>query len=132
MNGIGPDLPLSRDHRHGNYSLITSYKEEVKQNFKNLLLTSPGERVMDIHFGVGLRRYLFEPRTHAIPKIRQKIEMQVRRYMPFIRINNIRFDPGSRTQEHLDESHILAIEVEYEVPSLNLAATVLLQGDDIN
>ena len=33
MDGIGPELPLNRDHRFGNYSLITSYKEEVKQNF---------------------------------------------------------------------------------------------------
>ena len=34
MNGIGPELPLSRDDKFGVYSLITSYKEEVKQNFK--------------------------------------------------------------------------------------------------
>ena len=65
MNGIGPELPLSRDEKHGVYSLIVSYREEVKQNFKNLLLTSPGERMMNPDFGVGMRRYLFEPRQHA-------------------------------------------------------------------
>ena len=74
MDGIGPQLPLNKDHRFGLYSLVQSYKEEVKQNFKNLLLTSPGERMMDPDFGVGLRRYLFEQRTHSVGQIRQKIQ----------------------------------------------------------
>ena len=55
MNGIGPKLPLQRDDKFGNYGLISSYNEEVKQNFKNLLLTCPGERMMIPDFGVGLR-----------------------------------------------------------------------------
>lgn len=132
MDGIGPELPLSRDHSHGAYSLITSYSEEVKQNFKNLLLTSPGERVMDAAFGVGLRSFLFEPRSHAIPKIRQRIDRQVRKYLPFVRIVSLRFDPGGQPAEFLDDSHLLSIEIQYEVPSINVAATIILQGDDIN
>ena len=31
--------------------------EAVQQNFRMLLLTSPGEYVMDVNFGVGLRNY---------------------------------------------------------------------------
>ena len=57
MNGIGPKLPLQRDDVYGNYTLISSYAEEIKQNFKNLLLTAPGERMMNPDFGVGLRNY---------------------------------------------------------------------------
>ena len=72
MNGIGPELPLNKDHRFGTYSLVTSYKNEVKQNFKNLLLTSPGERIMNPDFGVGLRHFLFEPRQNSIQKITQR------------------------------------------------------------
>ena len=77
MNGIGPQLPLSRDFVNGNYSLIVSYKKEVKQNIKNLLLTSPGERVMNPDFGVGLRRFLFEQRELVIPQVRQRIDQQI-------------------------------------------------------
>mgnify|MGYP003354002300 CR=1 FL=1 len=33
---------------------------KMKQNFKILLLTNPGERVHFPKFGVGLRNYLFE------------------------------------------------------------------------
>ena len=131
MNGIGPQLPLSRDYRFGNYSLITSYNEEVKQNFKNLLLTSPGERMMNPDFGVGLRRYLFEPRSHSVGQIRQRVEAQVRKYMPFIKINKLLFDQG-KPAENLGGSPLLTILIEYEVPSLKLAASLILQSGDIN
>lgn len=129
MDGIGPELPLNRDHRHGVYSLVTSYKQEVKQNFKNLLLTSPGERVMNTDFGVGLRRYLFEPRDTAIAQIRQKIEQQVNKYMPFIRINKI--DLNSE-DSYAGDSNILSIKIIYDVPSINLQASVVLKGEGDN
>ena len=74
MYGIGPELPLNRDIKFGNFGLITNFKDQVKQNFKNLLLTSPGERIMNGDFGVGLRNYLFEPRFIAVPKIKQRIK----------------------------------------------------------
>ena len=96
MDGIGARLPLERDDRFGNYDLVTSYVDEVKQNFKNLMLTSPGERMMDPDFGVGLRNFLFEQKDHVMPKIRQRIERQVRKYMPFIRINKILFNHNNK------------------------------------
>ena len=132
MNGIGPELPLNRDHRNGTYTMVESYKEEVKQNFKNLLLTSPGERVMNPDFGVGLRNFLFEPRTHSIPLIRQRIERQTNKYMPYIRINRINFDAGQQNNDHLEDSNLLSIEVVYDVPSMNLQASLLLESEEIN
>tara|TARA_R110000751_G_scaffold153255_11_gene258382 strand:- start:1695 stop:2090 length:396 start_codon:yes stop_codon:yes gene_type:complete len=131
MNGIGPQLPLSRDHRFGNYTLITSYAEEVKQNFRNLLLTSPGERIMNPDFGVGLRRYLFEPRSHSSGQIRQRIESQVRKYMPFIKINKLLFD-NNKTPDTLQDSQMLSILIEYDVPSLKLTTSIMLQSGDVN
>ena len=59
-NGIAPKIPLKVDQVDGPYGLIKDYVELVKQNFKMLLLTNPGERIMNPDFGVGLRRYLFE------------------------------------------------------------------------
>jgi len=131
MNGIGPKLPLQRDDVNGNYTLIVSYAEEVKQNFKNLLLTSPGERMMNPDFGVGLRSFLFEPAQRVTGMIRQKVASQVSRYMPFIRINKILFnhgiDPGDA-----NDSTVLSIIIEYEAPSINLQETLTLQAEDIN
>ena len=129
MIGIGPELPLNRDQKFGAYSLVESYTEQVKQNFKILLLTSPGERIMNPSFGVGLRRFLFEPRVHLIPQIRQAITSQVNRYMPFIKINSIQFGQSSAEQS---ESKILSVSIQYEVPSINLDTSIVLQGEDIN
>jgi len=131
MYGIGPELPLNRDIKFGNFGLITNFKDQVKQNFKNLLLTSPGERIMNGDFGVGLRNYLFEPRFIAVPKIKQRIKQQVDRYMPFIRINNILFD-SHQDPEIAAESPVLSVEVQYDVPSLNFSSELILQSEDMN
>ena len=131
MNGIGPKLPLQRDDINGNYTLITSYAEEIKQNFKNLLLTAPGERMMNPDFGVGLRNFLFEPESLVTGMLRQKIASQVSRYMPFIRINKILFNHGIDPATAVDSS-VLSIIIEYEAPSINLQETLTLQAEDVN
>ena len=129
MFGIGPELPLQSDIKFGNYALVTSYKEEVQQNFKNLLLTSPGERVMNPDFGVGLRQFLFEPREHVIPQIKQRKENQTKKYIPFIEIKKIRFDTNRSTESVLD-SVSLSVFIEYEVPSLNVLTELVLSSED--
>ena len=131
MNGIEPKLPLQRDDVNGNYTLIVSYAEEVKQNFKNLLLTSPGERMMNPDFGVGLRSFLFEPAQRVTGMIRQKVTSQVSRYMPFIRINKILFNHDLDSDD-ANDSTVLSIIIEYEAPSINLQETLTLQAEDIN
>ena len=131
MSGIGPRLPLFRDENFGNYALITSYKDEIKQNFKNLLLTAPGERMMNPDFGVGLRNFLFLPRDAAISAIRQRIEGQVSRYMPFIRINKLQFNHGLEPATATD-MNVLTILIEYDVPSLNITTSLTLQSEEIN
>ena len=133
MDGIGPELPLNRDTVNGVYSLITSYQKEIKQNFKNLLLTSPGEKMMNPDFGVGLRTFLFEPKIQATPAIRQRIIGQVNKYMPFLHINKINFDSKDNlsADEHMD-SVILSIRIEYSVPNLNLNTTLILQHEETN
>ncbi len=131
MVGLGPKLPLNRNSEHGTYQLTISYAEQIKQNFKNLLLTSPGERIMNPDFGVGLRRFLFEPKEAAIPKIRQRIFEQTKQYLPFIKINLLSFDPGQSEVSALD-SQILSIEIEYSVSNLNLNSSIVLSSDGIN
>ena len=51
-SGLAPRLPLVFDNVFGPYGLITDYKELVTQNLKMLILTSPGERMMDTQFVV--------------------------------------------------------------------------------
>ena len=86
--------------------------------------------MMDPDFGVGLRRYLFEQRTHSVGQIRQKIQSQVTKYMPFIKINKLLFD-NKRSEQDIEASPLLTIRIEYEVPSLNLSTSLILQNEDI-
>ena len=58
--GLSPVIPLQKDSVDGFYVLTKTLAENTKQNFKNLLLTTPGERVMIPGFGVGLRNLLFD------------------------------------------------------------------------
>ena len=131
MSSIGPKLPLMRDSTHGFFLPVEKYADEIQQNLKNLLLTAPGERMMRPDFGVGLRHFLFESRQHSISLIRQKIDEQMKRYMPFIRTFSVRFDTG-KDQEFLDNSNIVSIIIIYDVPSLNLSSTLMLSREDIN
>ena len=131
MKGIGPELPLNRDDSQGLYSLVGDYRQEVKQNFKNLLLTSPGERMMNPDFGVGLRNFLFDPRPQVVSGLRQRIAQQVNKYMPFVKIARIQFR-GNESDELGAEAGLLSVLIQYEVPSLNLATSFELHREDIN
>ena len=132
MSGLGPILPLSKDDQRGYYALTPSFKEQIQQNFKNLMLTSPGERAMNSDFGVGLRRFLFEPRSNLVPKIKQRIMKQVQKYMPYIKIIGISFDERARDEAFLEESHMLSVRIRYEVPDFNIVAELILHSEETN
>ena len=88
----------------------------VQQNFKMLMLTSPGERIMEPNFGVGLYNFLFEnngQRTRI--ELLDRISQQVKRYLPFVQIEQVDFnDP-----EGLDaDRNLLGIIIKYAIPSL--------------
>jgi len=86
--GLAPLLPIESSR----FELITDYLTLAKQNLKMLILTSPGERMMDINFGVGLKRYLFDMNNESTYQdIASNIRSQVSRYMPFIEIQKVEF-----------------------------------------
>jgi len=90
-SGIAVKLPLKYDKEDGPYLLTKTLPETVKQNFKNLLLTVPGERIMIPEFGIGVYGFLFENDTS--PEIQEdfasRVYEQVERYLPFIAIEDI-------------------------------------------
>ena len=113
MFGYSPKLPVLRDPQDG-FGLTKSIPEAVQQNLKNLLLTSPGERVMDIDFGVGLRSALFQQNTLSLREdIQAEIERQVAKYMPFVNIQQINFGQEETFEETLN------IQVRYSIGQLD-------------
>ena len=93
MSGLSVALPLEFSEVFGPYVRNMTFNALAKQNLKMLLLTIPGERIMDINFGVGLPRYLFEnngPDTYSA--ISGKIREQVDIYLPYIAIDDVVFN----------------------------------------
>lgn len=82
-NGVSVRLPLQADR--GLYQNNLTIKQAVRQNLKTLILTSPGEKVFDLDFGVGLRNYLFLPMTETtVQRLRDSINDQISKYMNFL------------------------------------------------
>ena len=116
--GISVKLPLSVGDF--GYNLNENYTDAIKQNFKNLLLTNPGERVMDLNFGVGLRRILFEPdSTSTRLDIYSSINKQVEIYMPFLEIVDINFSTPETNVFESDENSFFVVVV-YRISSLKI------------
>ena len=88
--GFGPKIPVNVSKAENGLSLTRNLAENTKQNIKNVILTSPGERVMLPEFGVGIRRFLFENDTpEAIAELRSTIVRQLETYMPAVVIKEL-------------------------------------------
>ena len=123
--GFSAKIPLQHNPEDGYYVLTKTIPENIKQNFKNLLLTSPGERVMIPSFGVGLRHYLFtNAGTMLESEITERIENQVESYMPFLLINNINYLKHDPPFEAGTMRNRLGIQIVYSVPRFNFSDTL--------
>jgi hypothetical protein len=109
--GLSPKLPISY-HPSDGYTLNKTFVEMVKQNLKMLVLTNPGERVMIPQFGVGIKKYLFEPDSQDVfSEIEGAIRSQVSSYMPFVEVASVIF---AETQENSSASAI-NVRIEFRI-----------------
>ena len=124
-SGISVALPLYYDPVDGPYRLNKTLRESIKQNVKNLFLTSKGERVMLPSFGVGLRAFLFENfNSELANKIEIEAYKQVGKYMPFIKLENISFF----THDELPTLPLnaLRMEIMYSIPNFGTSDTITM------
>ena len=87
---------------------------------KMVLLTSPGERIGLPKFGVGLRRFLFEPLTNAtLARLESKIRQQLKAYVPDARIENVLIDsPLTNVNMQGSSDHQMVISIDYKIPTI--------------
>lgn len=121
---LAPELPLTlgsgEQHR-----MIRDFKELAVQNFKMILLTSPGERVMDSNFGVGLRKYLFELDSESVKTtIAKRIESQAQEYAPYINITSITYPPN-------ESNNTLNIRIKFLINSINIEEELIFSSAGI-
>ena len=115
MASIGVKLPLTTDSMDG-FTMTKTLKDAIKQNFKMLILTNPGERVMDPEFGVGIQQYLFSNYSENIDaKIRDRINDQVGIYMPAIVVHSINFYAAE------PDTNSITFRIAFSIPDVGLS-----------
>ena len=93
-----------------------------------LILTAPGEKMMDINFGVGLRRYLFEQAdTDIYAQIDEKIRQQVAIYLPYIQLTSIEFDVPENSPDFYP--HTIDVSVRFKIVPLQVNTILNLEVD---
>jgi|TARA_R110000744_G_scaffold1593_1_gene5665 phage baseplate assembly protein W len=113
--GLSVALPLRVDTLDGAYGLNKDLESMANQNLKMVILTNPGERIMSPSFGVGIRRLLFEPATPGtVETIKNRIQLQVKKYLPYIDLVNLRVFM-SKT-----DATSLVVIIKYSIPAVNI------------
>jgi phage baseplate assembly protein W len=120
---IGITLPI-RLGQTGMFDQSTTVIQQVRSNFKNLILTKKGERVGQPELGCDLWKILFEPLTdETLENARLAVADAVDRWMPFIELINFEI-----TQT--DDENIINIKCLYRFrnnPNVTDQVTILTQ-----
>ena len=123
--GLSVTLPLRIDPVDGAYGLNKTLVDMATQNLKMVILTSPGERIMEPEFGVGVRNYLFAQNSPGLSaQLRDRISQQVSKYLPYISLNNLQvFSPSILGD--IDNTR-LNIIINYSLPAANVVADLTI------
>ena len=121
--GYSPKLPLKESQSGDTFGLNERLQESVKQNVKMLVLTAPGERIMDVNFGVGLRRFFFRPMNETtFELIATNIRDQISRYMPFLDFSGVQI--ATNENDQILALNQIRLKVFYTIPSIGESDSV--------
>lgn len=118
-NPIGIKTPIRRDARFGLFGMNTNILEQIKDNFKNLLLTNHNERVINNKFGANLRALLFEQSVldqDTIERIAEHIKEATAENMPYIQLLTMEI-ATSNTDKNVPDN-FANVRIEFSVDGL--------------
>ena len=119
-----PKFPLNIGDR-AQFEKTETTKEVVLFHLKNLLLTSPGEKISDPLYGVGVKLFLFENITvGSLNNIAQEIDLAIKRYLDYIEVDNISVTSPP-------DSNTVIIKIAFSIPDLNISETLNLEVNNI-
>tara|TARA_A100001515_G_C4494837_1_gene184598 strand:+ start:202 stop:603 length:402 start_codon:yes stop_codon:yes gene_type:complete len=131
MAGFSPRLPLALDSLNG-FALTQTIQEVAKQNLRMLVLTNPGERVMIPSFGAGVRQMLFEQQTPGVlDMIRERIVSQVKIYLPYIKIANVKIFNASDSKSYNQDFNAVSVIINYSIPKVRINDSLALNVSDV-
>jgi phage baseplate assembly protein W len=109
---IGITLPLQLGNT-GYFAQSISIFEQVKSNFKNLMMTRKGERLMQPEFGTDLHNIVFNQITEeTLDNMKLSVSAAVERWMPFLEVVEI----TANSPEDGDYNKVL-LKVDYRFRS---------------
>ena len=115
---VGIRFPL--DHSpEGFFYKTKTVLEQSKANLQNLLLTTPGERIMQPEFGSQLKFIVFEQGQDIPDRVEETIRSAADRFLSYINIDNV-----FTTQQ----DNTLNVSIEFSV-SLNPDTIEILNFD---
>ena len=118
---LGVDLPM--DNAQGSALASTYYtRDQVKANFRSVLSTMIGERVMQPTFGTYLYNFLFEPITEELKhkQIYDEIKRCATLWVPQISVEAIEFPINVKEQT-------ITVKVKYTIPQQNVEDDLTLE-----
>lgn len=116
---IGIKTPIAIEENLDDFLVMhRDLASQVKDNFKNLLLTNHGERLLMSNFGANLKPLAFELQSEGgISAALRRVKSATEKFMPFI--NLLTFTP---LELRNDDSSVAKIgaRITYSVPSANI------------
>ncbi len=105
---FAPKFPLRFKEQKG-FEDVQDAKELFRFHLMNILMTSPGEKISDSNFGVGIRKYLFENMTAGlINNLKDIIGEQLTTYASYVTTTSIEVLP-------FPEQSKLMISIAYDI-----------------
>ena len=115
---VGIRFPL--DHSpEGFFYKTKTVLEQSKANLRNLLLTTPGERIFQPEFGSQLKSIVFEQGANIPDRIEEAVRSSTDNFLSYINIINV---------FTIQEQNQVNVQIEFSVP-LNPDAIEVLNFD---
>ena len=114
----------------GKFPLSYTTEEQALSNLKNLLLTYPGERMMQPTFGVRIKDRVFEPNTpELVVSLNKEIQDAISYWLPYIIINSINIDNKERTSGFIQNTLFIRLEFRVTEQGANQVITLISNGE---
>ena len=115
---IGIKTPVQFADSDGLFAMHTDALKNIKDNFKNLLLTNHGERLGLYDFGANLRPLVFDLGKADFDAVAiKRINKAISKYMPFI--EPLTFETFNNGMIEQNQATV-GIRVTYNIPRLNI------------
>jgi len=120
---IGIKTPLELSVDNGLFTMHTDIARQVSDNLRNLILTNHGERLGFYDFGANLRPLLFDlGQESADLQAIENIKASVRKYMPFVNLNNFQVFVDRNENKSVAK---IGIQITYKIPRIDSATRSL-------